>query len=322
MNGIKLFRVFGITVFLHWSWFLVAAFQIQSRVDRNHSLLSNVIEYLMLFAIVLMHEFGHALACRSVGGEAETIMLWPLGGVAYVNPPPRPGALLWSIAAGPLVNVALLLISLPLLLVPLQAGVHQLIVVFAWINGGLLIFNLLPIYPLDGGQILQSLLWFVMGRGRSMAVATLIGMIGAAGLAALAIYEFIVDGSSQQSIWLGVLAFFAASRCWSGWKAGVLMRERENAKPRPGFACPACGKPPVMGKFWQCGNCRTAFDTFETGAVCPGCGNVFGVTECSGCKHRSPITQWQQAPEQFPLPPTPVTPLITPAALSGRTEWM
>jgi Zn-dependent protease len=55
----------------------------------------------------LFHEFGHALACRQVGGQADLIVLWPLGGVAYVSPPPRPGALLWRIAAGPLVNVLL-----------------------------------------------------------------------------------------------------------------------------------------------------------------------------------------------------------------------
>ena len=57
--------------------------------------------------IVLIHEFGHQLACRSVGGQTHDIVLWPLGGVAYVSPPQRPGAQLWSIAAGPLVNVIL-----------------------------------------------------------------------------------------------------------------------------------------------------------------------------------------------------------------------
>src|SRR5438477_7968109 len=67
-----------------------------------------VLEYLSLFVIVLIHEFGHALACRQVGGVANRIVLWPLGGVAFVNPPRRPGAYLWSIAAGPLVNVALI----------------------------------------------------------------------------------------------------------------------------------------------------------------------------------------------------------------------
>ena len=63
---------------------------------------------LALFLIVLIHEFGHQLACRSVGGQTHDIVLWPLGGVAYVSPPQRPGAQLWSIAAGPLVNVVLI----------------------------------------------------------------------------------------------------------------------------------------------------------------------------------------------------------------------
>ncbi len=76
--------------------------------DSYSSVTWNVLEYLALFLIVTIHEFGHALACRQVGGTANQIVLWPLGGVAYVDPPPRPGATLWSIAAGPLVNVALL----------------------------------------------------------------------------------------------------------------------------------------------------------------------------------------------------------------------
>src|SRR5579863_8562612 len=107
-GSIHLFRVSGIEVFLHWSWFLVAVVEIASRQGRYGSPAWNALEYLALFAIVLLHEFGHALACRQVGGKADTIMLWPLGGVAYVSPPSRPGAMLWSLAAGPLVNVALM----------------------------------------------------------------------------------------------------------------------------------------------------------------------------------------------------------------------
>src|SRR6266481_4888861 len=80
---------------------------IDNRRGDYSSLTWNVLEYLGLFCIILMHEFGHALACRQVGGKADQIVLWPLGGVAYVDPPQRPGATLWSIAAGPLVNVAL-----------------------------------------------------------------------------------------------------------------------------------------------------------------------------------------------------------------------
>ena len=109
-GSLRLFRFAGIDLFLHWSWFLVAVYEIQSRSKSYSSITWNVVEYLALFLIVMLHEFGHALACRQVGGTANRIVLWPLGGVAYVNPPQRPGATLWSIAAGPLVNVAFLVI--------------------------------------------------------------------------------------------------------------------------------------------------------------------------------------------------------------------
>ncbi len=88
-GSIHLFRFSGIDVFLHWSWFLVAAYEIQTRKGSYSSVTWNVLEYLALFLIVMIHEFGHALACRQVGGRADRIVLWPLGGVAYVDPPPR-----------------------------------------------------------------------------------------------------------------------------------------------------------------------------------------------------------------------------------------
>jgi Zn-dependent protease len=143
-----------------------------------------VVEYLVLFLIVLLHEFGHALACRQVGGTANRIVLWPLGGVAYVDPPPRPGATLWSLAAGPLVNVALAPVLMALVAVSRAAGgahampnLYELLRSVLYIDVVLLVFNMLPIYPLDGGQIVRSLLWFVMGRARSLMVATLILLV-------------------------------------------------------------------------------------------------------------------------------------------------
>src|SRR5437667_10207047 len=168
-GSIHLFRIAGVDVFLHWSWFLVAAFEISGRTRTYSSLSWNILEYLALFSIVMLHEYGHALACRQVGGTANRIVLWPLGGVAYVDPPPRPGATLWSIAAGPLVNVALLPILTTLGLLSRSMGwalampnAHALLRAVWFINLSLLIFNLLPIYPLDGGQILRSLLRFLL----------------------------------------------------------------------------------------------------------------------------------------------------------------
>src|SRR5262249_13251849 len=80
----------GIAVYVHWSWFVVAYLEIVRRVNPYTSLAWNVLEYLTLFGIVVLHEFGHAFACRQVGGRADKIVLWPLGGAAFVHPPPRP----------------------------------------------------------------------------------------------------------------------------------------------------------------------------------------------------------------------------------------
>src|SRR6266487_54454 len=121
-GSFHLFHFAGVDVFLHWSWFLVALVEINYRRGQYSSVFWNVLEYLALFLIVLLHEFGHSLACRSVGGQANQIVLWPLGGVAYVSPPPRPGAMLWSIAAGPLVNVVLLPVLFALVAVTSQLG--------------------------------------------------------------------------------------------------------------------------------------------------------------------------------------------------------
>src|SRR5690348_3324836 len=260
---IRLFRLASIDVFLHWSWFLVAMFEINGGSKSYSSLFWNICEYLALFLIVLMHEFGHALACRQVGGSANRIVLWPLGGVAFVDPPPRAGATLWSIAAGPLVNVALIPVLLAISFafgasggraaMPNAYGLMRAIFIT---NAVLLAFNLLPIYPLDGGQILRSLLWFVLGRGRSLQVATVFGFIGVAGLAVLAFY--------LQSIWIGLIAVFALTNCVNGWKQAQLLIGIAKLPRREGFACPSCHSGPPVGPFWRCNLCTNAFDTFVT----------------------------------------------------------
>src|SRR5579872_4091865 len=154
-TGFRLFEFLGVTVYLHWSWLIIAIIEIQNRRGDYHSIAWNIAEYVALFAIVLMHEYGHALACKSVGGKADRIVLWPLGGLAFVDPPQRPGPYLWSIAAGPLVNVVLLPITIGALIAARGSPAADFLNVIADINLGLLIFNILPIYPLDGGQILR-----------------------------------------------------------------------------------------------------------------------------------------------------------------------
>ena len=293
-GAIRIFRLAGIDVFLHWSWFVVAYYEIQARRGGYSSLVWNAAEYLAVFVIVTMHEFGHSLACRSVGGTANQIVLWPLGGVAYVDPPQRPGATLWSIAAGPLVNVALL----PFLIAAALAGrflgwaetfpdANTLLVAVLAIDVVILIFNLLPVYPLDGGQILRSLLWFVMGRARSLFAASVVGFVGAAGFALWAI--------QAQDLWLVIVAAFLGLNCWNGFKQARVLAAAAQLPRHSGYACPSCHSAPPIGLVWVCANCHGRFDTFETHATCPHCGVHFATTRCFDCGRAYPINQWASA---------------------------
>jgi len=290
-GAFKIFSLAGIAVYVHWSWFLVAIYSVQFRTHEYSSMIWNVLEYLSLFAIVLTHEFGHQLACRSVGGQTHNIVLWPLGGVAYVSPPQRPGAQLWSIAAGPLVNVVLVPILSLVVSVSSHLGwydtnpdAYDLLHNVWWINLGLLIFNMMPIYPLDGGQILRSLLWFPFGRANSLLVASVIGFIGVAGLIGLAIWA--------QSIWIGIMSAFILINCWSGLKQARALARIAKIPRRDGFACPSCHTAPPLGELWRCGKCGQAFDTFLTQGICPHCATQFNVTQCLDCGTSSPFAAW------------------------------
>jgi Zn-dependent protease len=299
-GSFRLFRFSGIDVFLHWSWFVVALIEIQARTTSYSSVAWNVLEYLALFLIVTVHEFGHALACRQVGGTANQIVLWPLGGVAYVNPPPRPGATLWSLAAGPLVNVVLFPILYALVIMSRSAGWaetmpdgYAFVRAVFYINFGLLAFNMLPIYPLDGGQILRSLLWFVIGRARSLMVATIIGFFGVAGLIAVAVW--------QQSVWIGIISVFILMNCWNGLRQALALARMAKLPRREGLACPSCKAAPLVGPHWICGQCRKPFDIFETQGACPNCPARFSATKCLDCGTMSPISSWT-ASTQAPRP--------------------
>ena len=290
-GSIHLLRLAGVDLYLHWSWFLVAVFEIQSRKGRYAFITWNILEYLALFSIVLLHEFGHALACRQVGGKADQIVLWPLGGVAYVNPPQRPGATLWSIAAGPLVNVALLPVLSIVVAVTHALGwaqtmpdAYQFLRAVLWINVSLLVFNVLPIYPLDGGQILRSLLWFVLGRGRSLMVATSLGLLGVVGFIGIAVW--------LRSIWLGAIAVYMLMNCWRGLRHAQALSRLARLPRREGFACPSCRSAPPLGAYWQCGKCGQLFDTFQSGGVCPNCAAQFVATMCLDCQEQHPMNDW------------------------------
>jgi Zn-dependent protease len=295
-GSLRIFQIAGISVFVHWSWLLVAIFQVQYRADRFGSQLWNVIEFLSLFAIVLLHEFGHALACRQVGGKAERIVLWPLGGVAFVNPPPRPGAVLWSIAAGPLVNLVLVPITLGATMLAASQGLSDtnpnaanFLVDIFYINLLLLIFNLLPVYPLDGGQILQSLLWFVIGRAKSLMVVSVIGLVVAV---VVILAAFILPGFTSNYWWYMIMAIFVGYRSFVGFQQARVLAKMAAIPHHAQALCPNCHARPPAGDYWICDRCRNRFDLFANGGVCPNCKSMFPSVPCPDCQRTSAIHDW------------------------------
>jgi Zn-dependent protease len=289
-GSFHLFRLLGIDVYVHWAWFLAVLYFV-SQPRGYSSIIWSVGECLAMFLIVLIHEFGHAFACRSVGGQANQIVLWLFGGVAYVSPPQRPGAQLWSIAAGPLVNVVLVPILSGAWLLALRAGwddtapeTLKFLFHVQAINLILLVFNLMPIYPLDGGQILRSLLWFFFGRANSLMAASTIGFVGVAGLILLAIY--------YQTLWMGFMAVFILMNCWGGLRQARALARVAKLPRREGFACPDCKMAPPLGELWRCGKCGQPFDTFQTLSVCPHCGTQYNATQCLDCGASHPIAEW------------------------------
>lgn len=192
---------------------------------------------LLLFASVVLHELGHAVVARTRGIEVDEIELWLLGGVAKLRGEAhRPGDELRYALAGPAVTAAIVAVCTLLLQllgdrdsVAVALVEYQLIV-----NGLVLVFNLLPAFPLDGGRVLRALLWRRWhDRRRATAAAAAVGR--AFGFALIALGVVSVGAGALGGIWLFVVgAFIAAAasaqaasaeidRALGGIRAGDLM---------------------------------------------------------------------------------------------------
>lgn len=202
MNGsVPLFTAFGIRVRAHSSLVVIVVLMLLFGVGTGFTGNDRILAAMVLFAVILLHEFGHCFGARLVGGTAEDILMTPLGGLAYAMAPRRPFPTFVTVAAGPLVNVVLLLGSAVVMYAlgakppwnPWGVGMGPEaakwfnVYWYAWwffkMNYVLLLFNLLPIFPLDGGQLLQTLLWRPLGYYKSMLMSATIGLVGCVGLA-------------------------------------------------------------------------------------------------------------------------------------------
>ena len=141
---------------------------------------------LALFVSVVLHELGHALVARRYGVPTRDITLLPIGGVARLEYiPEKPRAELSIALAGPMVTAALALVvfavlrllSVPLVFAPRARGVDAVAVQLMWANVTLLVFNLLPAFPMDGGRVLRALLALRMDYVRATRIAARAGQI-------------------------------------------------------------------------------------------------------------------------------------------------
>lgn len=166
-----------------------------------------------LYLCILLHEFGHAFAARWCDGEANEILLWPLGGLAYTRPAFHPTAYLITSAAGPFVTLLLWLLfsalSWGFTLLPDPALIPVSVLWFVdtmrSVNGWLLLLNLIPAFPLDGGQMLRDLLWRRKGFSDATRIATTVGQVAAIVVAAWGLWT--------QDFWLVLLAIFVWVQC-------------------------------------------------------------------------------------------------------------
>ncbi len=276
--GIPVGRYWGINVRLHFT-FLIYAFY---RVQESGSLLIGLLVVTGTYFCILLHEFGHAFAARWCDGEAEDILLWPLGGLAFCRPAWHPTAHLITAVAGPFVTLVLWLglgglawaseyiVALP-----------PIIRRFAWTlsnyNFIILLFNLIPAFPMDGGRILRDTLWHWVSPETATRIAVVVSRVLAVLGAIIAVisqhYWFLVLPVFifLQTIQEQHIAAFEAAGTY-----GFSLRERlSRAKRQRAFRSTVRGhnRLETGEAFHRCAACgKTEHDSPTLDfRVCPGC---------------------------------------------------
>lgn len=208
----------NVKVFIHWTFSLLLLWIIISNVRQGMpalDILWIIVFVLALFACVVLHEFGHALAAQKYGIQTKDIVLYPIGGIARLEKLPEdPKQELWVAIAGPLVNIGIFIILSGILsfkgfdienleVIKIEPG--TILLYLASANLILALFNLLPAFPMDGGRILRALLAIRLPRAKATQIAGGIGQF-------LAIF-FIFFGLFNNPILvlIGIFIFLGAA---------------------------------------------------------------------------------------------------------------
>jgi len=223
-SAFKIGRIFGIDVKVHWTFFLLLLFFGYLGFQDSQSIAGTFVTILLvlaLFVCVLLHEFGHSIVAQRLGLEVPDITLLPIGGVARLKTlPEKPWDEVKIAVAGPLVNVVLAPIFFALAFffgvdltqvsnpITAQSSPGGALFYLGIINVALVVFNMIPAFPLDGGRVLRGLLATRFGAVRATDISAAIGQSLAFGLFLLAI---LGPSINPLLALIAVFIFFGAS---------------------------------------------------------------------------------------------------------------
>ena len=181
----RIARIAGIDVRIHFTFLLLLVFfgWLYARQGGTAAVVQGLALILILFLCVLLHEFGHALAAARYGIKTPDITLLPIGGLARLQRmPDRPLEELFVAVAGPLVNVVIaagigLGLGARAILTEVPLGNPQVPMLnqVMWVNVVLVLFNMIPAFPMDGGRVLRALLAMRMNYARATNIAATVG---------------------------------------------------------------------------------------------------------------------------------------------------
>lgn len=189
LKTLYLGNLYGTKIYIHWSFWILAIVVFLSNMSKGFGPAVSALGFIFsVFACVFLHELGHALAARKFGRPTLDITLLPIGGVARIQgSKPDPWSDGWIAIAGPIVNFAIalvLMLGIFLGLLPSVDLTKISITDLSWAQQLLIaniaigVFNLLPLFPLDGGRILRSLLCYFTTRERAIDLSARIGQWG------------------------------------------------------------------------------------------------------------------------------------------------
>jgi Zn-dependent protease len=240
-EGIPVGRIFGISIRLHYSWFVIFALVIWGLSTEYFpavyphwstavSISAGVITSLLFFASLLAHELSHSLVAQRYGIKVRAITLFIFGGVSQITEEPHDAHTEFRIAvAGPLMSIILggLFWGLWYLLPSRFDAVVAVSFWLGWINILLALFNLVPGFPLDGGRVLRSAIWWRTGNLRR---ATRLASNFGRGIGFLFIFAgvwLVFTGDWSSGIWLGLIGWFLASAAASSYSQMLMQQALE-----------------------------------------------------------------------------------------------